>query len=110
MKIELKNKRSESLFSSKLGICLIIELAVCSVFTPPSVDVSFSGNMLGGTYTYSLNDLIAVASFMKSYIIIRLYYHYSKWTTSQAEEMCKQNNVKNMVLFPFKCELKYRPF
>lgn len=110
MKIELKNKWSESLLSSKLGIYLVIELAVCSVFTPPNVDVSFSGKMLGGTYTYSLNDLIAVASFMKSYILIRLYYHYSKWTTSQAEEMCKQNNVKNMVLFPFKCELKYRPF
>lgn len=66
--------------------------------------------MLGGTYTYSLNDIVTVFSLMKSYTIVRLYYHYSRWTTPDAEELCKQQNVKNMILFPFKCELKYRPF
>eukprot|EP00347_Sterkiella_histriomuscorum_P006725 403351673 len=110
LKIELKRKRSDSLCSSQLCVQMIIEFLVCSFFTPPYLDYSFSGKMLGGNYTYSLNDLIVVASLMKSYTLVRLYYHYSRWTTPDAEELCKSQNVKNMTLFPFKCELKYRPF
>ena len=110
MKIELKSKRSEGLFSTRLGYYMILELITCSVFVPPKVDIFFSGRMLGGEYTYSMNDLVSVVSFMKSYTLIRLYYHYSRWTTPEAEELCRHQNVKNMLLFPFKCELKYRPF
>ena len=55
--------------------------------------------MRGGTYTYSLNDFVSIISFAKSYTIIRLYYHYSLFPTSV-----------NVPLFPFKCELRYRPF
>lgn len=109
-KIELKSKRSDSLFSSRIFAFMMVEILICSTFTPPYVDYAFSGKMLGGTYTYSLNDLAVVASLMKSYTLVRLYYHYSRWTTPDAEELCKQQNVKNMKLFPFKCELKYRPF
>ena len=89
---------------------MILEMLVCSAFTPPYIDYHFSGKMLGGVYTYSLNDLIVVWTLMKSYTLIRLYYHYSRWTTTDAEELCKFQNVKNLTLFPFKCELKYRPF
>lgn len=100
---------------------MLIELIFCSTFVPPYVDVYFSGEMLGGYYTYSLNDIcmlsinlktfiVCVFSLLKSYTIIRLYYHYSRWTTLDAEELCIEANVKNMTLFPFKCELKYRPF
>ena len=89
---------------------MLLEVLFCSIFTPPYVDYHFSGKMLGGTYTYSLNDMVTVFSLMKSYTLVRLYYHYSRWTTPDAEELCKSQNVKNMILFPFKCELKYRPF
>lgn len=110
LKIELHKKRSENLWQSRLAIYMGIEMVLCSAFTPPYLDYYFSGKMLGGTYTYSLNDLIVVWSLMKSYTLFRLYYHYSRWTTTDAEELCKQQNVKNIDLFPFKCELKYRPF
>ena len=110
MKIELQKKRSDTLCSQRLCLYLAFEMLICSLFTPPYIDYSFSGKMLGGTYTYSLNDMIVVACLMKSYTMVRLYYHYSRWTTPDAEELCKQQNVKNMLLFPFKCELKYRPF
>ena len=91
-------------------IYLIIEITLCSIITPPFVDFHFSGYMLTGSYIYSLNDLFTVLTLLKSYMLIRLYYHYSRWTTPMAEELCKVQNVKNITLFPFKCELKYRPF
>ena len=90
MKIELKSKRSDTLCSSRLCYYLAGELILCSTFTPPYVDYAFSGKMLGGTYIYSLNDMIVVTSLTKSYILVRLYYHYSRWTTPDAEELCKQ--------------------
>lgn len=89
MKIELKRKRSDNLCSSRLAVYLAIEILICSTFTPPYVDYAFSGKMLGGTYTYTLNDLVVVGALMKSYTIVRLYYHYSRWTTPDAEELCK---------------------
>ena len=109
-KIELKRKRSENMCSTRIAYYLGLELLICSIFTPPYLDYSFSGKMLGGKYTYSLNDLVVVCSLMKSYILVRLYYHYSRWTTVEAEDLCKTQNVKNLTIFPFKCELKYRPF
>jgi hypothetical protein len=36
---------------------MIMELLFCSIFVPPYVDIHFSGLMLEGTYTYSLNDI-----------------------------------------------------
>ena len=62
---------------------------ICSICTPPYVDEGFYGKMLGGNYTYSMNDMISVITFIKSYTLIRLYYHYSRWTTPEAEELCK---------------------
>ncbi|CDW81468.1 small-conductance calcium-activated potassium channel protein [Stylonychia lemnae] len=93
LKIELKRKRSENLYNSDLCLFMVIELIICSFFTPPYLDYAFSGKMLGGKYIYSLNDLIVVASLMKSYNLVRLYYHYSRWTTPDAEELCKSQNI-----------------
>lgn len=70
----------------------------------------FTGKMLGGRYTYSLDDMMVVLSFAKCYLLIRLYYNYSKWTSNEVQGMARKHNVTGMYLFPFKCELKYRPF
>jgi len=110
LKQELKMPRTATLLRSKLVFFMMIEVIFCSILVPPMIDVDFSGEMLGGNYTYSLNDIVCVFTFLKSYTIIRLYYHYSRWTTPQAEELCQESNITNMMLFPFKCELKYRPF
>jgi hypothetical protein len=82
----------------------------CSIFDPPNVNSIFSGKMLGGRYTYTLDDMMVVIAFAKCYLLLRLYYHFSKWNTIQVQAMAKNLNVTNTVIFPFKCELKYRPF
>lgn len=69
---------------------LIAELILCSTVTPPFIDWYYEGRMLNGSYTYSLNDLVTVLTLLKSYIMIRLYYHYSRWTTPLAEDLCKK--------------------
>jgi hypothetical protein len=109
-KAELKLKPYDTLYTSGLYKLFIIELVVCALFDPPNVNSIFTGKMLGGKYTYSLDDMMVVISLAKCYTALRLYYHYSKWTTYKVQSLTKRYNVKNLNLFPFKCELKYRPF
>ena len=68
---------------------LILEVAVCLVFTPPHLDYKFSGTMLGGVYTYSFDDLVVVASLAKCYVLVRIYYHFSRWRGQRAMQQCK---------------------
>jgi hypothetical protein len=83
LKLEFKAKDYDTLFSSGLYKGLFLELAICSLFDPPYVNSIFAGKMLGGRYTYSLDDMMVVISFAKCYLLIRLYYNYSKWTTGE---------------------------
>lgn len=110
LKYELKIKEHDTLCSSGLYKGLLIELLICSLFDPPNVNSIFSGKMLGGHYTYSLDDMMVVIAFAKCYVVIRLYYHYTKWNTRYVQALAKKHNVTSTYLFPFKCELKYRPF
>ena len=79
----MKAKSHDGLWSSGLFKGLTLELLVCSLFAPPNVNAIFSGKMLGGTYTYSLDDMMVVVAMAKCYVVLRLYYHYSKWNTKQ---------------------------
>lgn len=110
MKCEFKAKDHDNMCSSGLYKGLLVELVICSLFDPPYVNSIFNGKMLGGKYSYSLDDMMVVIAFAKCYVVIRLYYHYSKWNTNKVQAMAKKHNVTGMYLFPFKCELKYRPF
>lgn len=110
LKCELKVKDHDTLFSSGLYRRLLVELAICILFDPPNVNSIFSGKMLGGRYTYSLDDMMVVISFVKCYVVVKLYYHYSKWNTNKVKMLAKKHNISSLWLFPFKCELKYRPF
>lgn len=110
LKSEIKVKYNDTLHSANLTRYLCLELFVCSAFTPPGLDFKFSGKMLGGTYTYSLNDMIVILSLAKCYVLLRLYFHFCRWREPIVDKLCKQLNITNIDLFPFKCELKYRPF
>ena len=53
MKMQFRLNNKDTLCSSKLIYKLILELVICSLISPPGFDFTFSGKMLGGTYTYS---------------------------------------------------------
>jgi uncharacterized membrane protein len=68
---------------------MLVELVICSIHTPPHIDYAYHGKMLGGTYIYSIDDIVVVVSLVKCLIVFRLYYHYSKWGSSEeVEKLC----------------------
>ena len=110
IKYELKAKPHDTLITSGLYKMMCVELVICGTFNPPGVDYNFEGKMLGGKYKYSLDDICVVVSLCKCYLVLRLYFHFSRWTSDRIQMLAKAMRLKINMMFPFKCELKYRPF
>ena len=102
--MELKPKRPKIL--SKLTV----ELLICSVFLPPYVSVTFTGDMLLGTYNYNLSEILLTIMLLRTYLIIRLYEHYSEWTSSKSRNTCKRYSAKCNFMFALKSDLKVNSF
>jgi len=99
-----------SLCESGLMRYYIPEAFLCAICCPPYFDYTFEGEMLSGTYVYSYNALISVVTLFKAYLIVRLYTHYSRWTSKTAQKICKKYRVTADAKFALKAELKHRPY
>ena len=89
---------------------LVAELVVCSVISPPGINISLSGYVDGGHFEYSLDSIIIIMALIKSYLVIRIYWHYCSWNTNAAHKIGKRNDYKLDFFFAIKADLKYRPF
>jgi len=74
----------------------MLELLICSVTAVPNVNVVIEGRMVGGDYAYHLSDLFLIIMLLRCYLILRLYEHYSKWTTYKAHVLCKKYGTSVM--------------
>ena len=101
---------NQELENSYLLYCLVLELFVCSIFLPPYISTTFSGQMLNGTYTYSLGQITLTIMLLRTYLIVRLYEHYSKWTNSKAQNICTKYSAIPDFVFALKSDLKVKPF
>jgi hypothetical protein len=64
---------------------LMFEMFLCMLFIPPGVDSGFDGYILGGGYyQYSYDAILCIFTLGKSYLVLRLYSHFSKWTSEDA--------------------------
>jgi len=88
----------------------IIELLICAIFCPPFVDYSFSGEVLNGTFVYSFDAITNIVTLAKSYLILKLYVHFSPWTSERASIICSKYKCQASVRFAIKAELKKRPY
>jgi hypothetical protein len=66
--------------------------------------------MLGGTYTFRVDSLVAVLSVLRIYHFVRVYVHYSVWFTGETQLICKKFGFIPDLYFVIKTELKSRPF
>lgn len=101
---------TDGLFSSGLIKYLAIELFVLFWTNPPYINYFFTGTMEGYDFAFSLGGVICIINMFKSYLVIRVYTYFSKWTTETATSLCNNWGVNPGVHFAFKAELKYRPF
>jgi len=89
---------------------LLLEFFICVIFCPPYVDYYFSGTVLLGTFTYSFDAIVSIITLAKSYLVLKLYVHFSPWTSERAAKVCAKYKCQANVSFAIKAELKKRPY
>jgi hypothetical protein len=95
--------------STKLLMPMLIEMMVMGLFCPPYMDLTFSGSMLEGTYTYSIDIIIAVVTILRVYLVARMYVHFTIWNSNEANKIARKYGIKIDIFYLFKADLKYKP-
>ena len=109
IKIKKSNLESEG-FKTHLIPKLILEILICIIVSPPYVNFQYKGIMRGEKFVYHITDIIMIISLLRCYLILRLYEHYSKWTSFKSSTICKKYGTSADVFFALKSDLKDRPF
>lgn len=84
-------------------------MIVMGIFCPPYFDYTFSGDMLNGHYTYSIEIIISIITMLRIVQIIRIYSYFSIWMSPEAHDLGKKLNVAPTLWFSLKSDLKYQP-
>lgn len=108
-KLQMRRLQEDNFITSKYIYLLIFEIVFSLITCPPYVDTVFHGRQLKGSFVYSLDSLIFVASLSKAYIFLKVWIQYSMWTSDYAQKVCKKYKVQADIMFALKSELKYRP-
>jgi hypothetical protein len=110
LQADRKLSEYDNIFTSGLFKYLFMELFICAFFYPPYMNYVISGVMLGSEFVYNMNALISFVVTLKSYIILRVYSYFSRWTSDAANSICMKYRVRAGVHFAIKAELKKRPY
>jgi len=51
-----------------------------------------------------------IIALLKSYLVVRIYWHYCSWNANSSLRVAKRFDFKVDMSFAVKAELKYRPF
>lgn len=110
MKLEGDKPPHDTIKTSGLFPCLLLEMLICVICTPPKLDMTFKGAMLGGSYVYSYNALIFCVMLTRVYLLFRLIGQFSRWTNKESQKICRQNKTHASIHFALKSEFQNRPF
>ena len=112
----LKNKREaleedvEGFFLCKNFKILLLEVVINAIHCPPGLNHAFVSQQLGGTLTMSLNQICACIMLLRVYLIAKLFRHFTKWTSQEAQHACRLYETEPSPIFAVKAMLKEKPF
>ena len=59
---------------------------------------------------YRIDSLMNIIALLKSYLILRLFWHFTLWNNDRSKEIAKSKGFFVIINFAIKSELKFRPF
>lgn len=89
---------------------LIFEIIFNMLICPPMMDNVIKIKQLGGDLSLSFDAICFSLSLCRSYLLMRLYQQYSRWTNEKAIVICRDNECNNDIKFLVKSELTKRPY
>ncbi|CAG9314997.1 unnamed protein product [Blepharisma stoltei] len=99
-----------SYFKSKHFGFLLVELVVCAIHWPPGSDYSIEFQQLNGVLIQSMDSICACWMLIRVYLVFRLFYHYSTWSSKKSQAICSVYGCDASILFSIKSLLKDRPY
>ena len=60
--------------------------------------------------TVTLDAILFSCNLVKAYLFVRVYEQFSKWTSEEADKICKKFKTNASIPFLVKSELKHRPY
>ena len=100
----------ETLKSSGLWKAMVLEMFFGMLVSPPGFDYNLTFKQLGRDLTISLDAVLFSCNLIKTYLFVRVYEQFSRWTSDNAIKVCKKYKCNANVQFLVKSELKYRPY
>lgn len=100
--------RGTSFWDSNLVKYCFLESLVCWIHNLPGLDYELDMSPLGNNYFLSLNALISVLMLARLYIFLRLFDHYTFWTSERAVRVCRLMGFQPDTKFAVKALLKYK--
>jgi hypothetical protein len=101
---------SDGLISTGLWKNFIIEIIFLSLFSPPYMETTISGRMLGGSFTYSIDSIINFFLIFKLYYVIKVFQNFSIFLSDFAEKIAMSHKFYLSTEFAIKSQLKKRPY
>jgi hypothetical protein len=86
-----------------------IEILINAIHWPAYIDVEWEFSQLNGTFVLSGNAIFTTFTLMRFYLVLRLFEHYTKWSTRRAEMICEEFGCEADTIFALKAVLKERP-
>lgn len=81
------------------------------VFTPPYLDYEFEGEMLNGTYVYSIDNIISCIAMSRLFIFMNLYVHLRSWNKKDVRMLDNDDQCHALAKnFTIKFELRFNPW
>jgi hypothetical protein len=65
---------------------MILELIICSLLMPPFINIEVPLQLNGVEVVYTLDMMVSSLILLKSYLLLRVYEHVSKWTNLEAKK------------------------
>lgn len=89
---------------------MIFEVLINAIHCPPGIDYTFEFAQLDGKLNLSLNSMCLVWMILRSYLIFRLFKHYTKWANMDSEAICDYHGCSASTGFALKAVLQEKPY
>jgi Ion channel len=89
---------------------MVLEILVNCLISPPRINLRFTFPQLDGVLTLSLDGIMSACILLRTYIVIRLAKHYTKWGQQDSENICEISGCECSHLFMMKCLFKDAPY
>ena len=85
---------------------MIVELVICSLLMPPFINIEVPLALNGIEVIYTLDMMVSSLILLKSYLLLRVYEHVSKWTNYEAKKTTLPYGLETDYHFAFKSDVR----